>query len=402
MRSLSRRLRSPESSKSWTLGPWPRSCHPLQPSESRPTAGRFSPRLTRWGFGSYITVRGPAGLAYLPPRVSSHLAKDRLLDRSALAIQSLLGWQIGLRTPFAEVSKLPPGRILTAQEGRTELLAAAAAVGPQCKPDQPHVEAAKLLRKYVTAFLDEHPDAVLQLTGGIDSRILLACVPRAKRSRLEVMTLAIPGSPDAQIASEIAARFGMTHRITTLDGIEDMSPGEAYAECSLAAERLDCSSDPLAFAALSFAELKLEQRPRLSGLGGEVARGFYYFGPVRSVPVTRRRVAKLAAWRMFANESVAASVLQPDFARWARETATEEIYQIFRNSGRDWFSATDDFYLAQRMHRWAGVTTTASCFDRVVVNPMLDDRFLGLVAQLPPSAKKSSSILEPANGRTGS
>jgi asparagine synthase (glutamine-hydrolysing) len=185
----------------------------------------------------------------------------------------------------------------------------------------------------------------------------------------------------------------MTHRITTLDGIEDLSAAEAYAECCVAAERLNCSSDPLAFALLSFAESKLEQRPRLSGLGGEVARGFYYFGPVRSVPVTRRRVERLAAWRMFANESVAASVLQPDFARWAREVAIDSIYQIFCDSGRDWFSATDDFYLAQRMHRWAGVTETANCFDRAVVNPMLDDRFLRLVASLTPAAKKNSRFL---------
>jgi asparagine synthase (glutamine-hydrolysing) len=62
-------------------------------------------------------------------------------------------------------------------------------------------------------------------------------------------------------------------------------------------------------------------------------------------------------------------------------------------TGQDWLTATDEFYLWQRMQRWAGVTGTAVCFDREVVNPMLDRRFLEIARSLPPRMKRNSLFL---------
>jgi asparagine synthase (glutamine-hydrolysing) len=56
-------------------------------------------------------------------------------------------------------------------------------------------------------------------------------------------------------------------------------------------------------------------------------------------------------------------------------------------------TATDEFYLYQRMQRWAGVTDTAVCFDRVATNPMLDDRFIAIARSLPPRDKRNSMFL---------
>jgi asparagine synthase (glutamine-hydrolysing) len=160
-----------------------------------------------------------------------------------------------------------------------------------------------------------------------------------------------------------------------------------------AAQRLDCMADPLALAALTYAEARAEPGARISGLGGEVARGFYYFGLARAAPVTRQRVERLARWRMFVNESVSADALDPGFASWARKFSVDELFALSAASGRDWMSATDDFYLDQRMQRWAGVTETAVCFDRVVTNPMLDDRFIEIARGLAPRDKRNSIFL---------
>jgi asparagine synthase (glutamine-hydrolysing) len=59
----------------------------------------------------------------------------------------------------------------------------------------------------------------------------------------------------------------------------------------------------------------------------------------------------------------------------------------------DWLTATDEFYLWQRMQRWAGITETAVCFDREVVNPMLDGRFVEIARSLPPRMKRNSLFL---------
>ena len=43
-----------------------------------------------------------------------------------------------------------------------------------------------------------------------------------------------------------------------------------------------------------------------------MARGFYYLGRPRDPAVTRARVARLATWRMFANEAIDPLALAPD------------------------------------------------------------------------------------------
>jgi asparagine synthase (glutamine-hydrolysing) len=185
----------------------------------------------------------------------------------------------------------------------------------------------------------------------------------------------------------------MVHTVTTFDGLDELSPGDAYELCISSARRLECMADPLALAALTYAEAKIEQGPRLSGVGGEFARGFYYFGPALPVPVTKIATTLLADWRIFANESVTTEALEPQFARWARDFTINEIYLLLAAADRDWFTATDEFYLRQRMQRWAGVTETAVCFDREVTNPMLDGRFLEIARSLPPRLKRNSLFL---------
>jgi asparagine synthase (glutamine-hydrolysing) len=319
---------------------------------------------------------------------------DEGLDHEAIAVQSLLGWQLGQRTLFQDVHKLAPGEFATLRDGHVTVdsfrrPAERANGGLEASV----AEAAGMLRQYLSAFLDDHPDAVLQLTGGQDSRLLLSAVPSERRRGLRCVTLALPDKPDAVIAGDLSRRYGLEHEVLTLDGLDALSSEEAERRCTHAARRLECMADPLAHAALVFAEARAQPGARISGLGGEVARGFYYLGPATTAAVTRKRVERLARWRIFANESVSADALDPEFASWARRFTVEEVFALSAATGRDWMAATDDFYLDQRMQRWAGVTDTAVCFNGVVSNPMLDDRFIAIARRLPPRDKRNSMFL---------
>jgi asparagine synthase (glutamine-hydrolysing) len=316
------------------------------------------------------------------------------LDAQALALQSLLGWQIGQRTLFDAVHKLAPGELATLRDGRVTLSSFRRPLGAAAHDlDASVTEAAQLLRGSVEAFLDDHPDAVFQLTGGQDSRLLLSAVPPARRRGLRTLTLVVPGVPDGDIAAALSRRYGMRHEILHLGGLDELSPEEADLRCLDAARALECMADPLAHAALAFAEARAEPGPRVGGLGGEVARGFYYLGPVTTAEVTRRRVERLTRWRMFANESIPAGALDPEFATWARAFGVDEVYALTAATGRNWMAATDEFYLYQRMQRWAGIVGTAVCFERVAINPMLDDRFVAIARTLSPGDKRNSRFL---------
>lgn len=326
-------------------------------------------------------------------RVLAELAPTAL-DRDGLAVQSLLGWQLRGRSMFESVTKVPAGRLVEIQDGRLRVDAFTD------EPDDERIgltdavaSMSSMLRGYLGAYLDDHRDAVLQLTGGQDSRLLLSAIEPRRRNGLRVMTLGRPDSPDVRIAAGLARRYGMRHEILSVDGLDALDPEEAYARCVAAAGAIELGADPLAWAALDFAEARAMPGPRISGLGGEVARGFYYLGRDGNGPVTEARARRLADWRMFVNEAVESSALRPEFRERAREVAHAEVLAALAEGGRSWFEATDEFYLGQRMQHWAGATESPVSARRRIVNPMLDDRWIATVRALAPADKAGSRFL---------
>jgi asparagine synthase (glutamine-hydrolysing) len=82
-----------------------------------------------------------------------------------------------------------------------------------------------------------------------------------------------------------------------------------------------------------------------------------------------------------------------EFGDFAHDLALGEVHRSLKGTGKPWWPATDDFYVFQRMQRWAGCTSTAVCFERYVVNPMLSPEFLRIAEALPPRAKQSMRFL---------
>jgi asparagine synthase (glutamine-hydrolysing) len=316
------------------------------------------------------------------------------LDDDALRVQSLLGWQLGTRTLYKGVSKINRGERLELMRG----MCRSSTIDLPLEFDRLDLAAAvsrcaAILRENVEACLDDHPDLALQLTGGQDSRLLLSAIPPRRRKGLHVITLGSRGTADVDIASDLCNLFGMRHDVHGLERLHELDIVEAYKWVLEGARRLDGMADPLGFAALQWAEQQFDQVPRLSGLGGEVARGFYYYGLVRPMSITPTRARRLVDWRMFANESVEASALDPEFAFGADAFATNEVFSILRYENPEWFQSTDALYLWHRMQRWAGLTDTAVWHDRMVINPMLDPRFVTTVMGLTPAQKHNSLFL---------
>lgn len=315
------------------------------------------------------------------------------LDELALAVQSMLGWQLGQRTLFAGVHKLAPGAVAYLNETGVRIAKPAPSQADEITLRRAVKDAAALLRKSLNVLLDDHPDAVLQLTGGMDSRLLLSAIPQSRRRGLRAMTLEVPYSGDVAIASAIADRYGIRHEVHGLADVGTLTPAEIWELCVDNAVRLDAMSDPVALTAQRVGERSFEQGVRISGLGGEIARGFYYFGRVTDRAYTRADAERLASWRMSVNEAVEPGLLTSEFSAWARRVVHEEVHKALLGGGPEWFRATDHLYVRHRMQRWAGATDGAVSDQRIVVNPMLDADFLDIAARLKPLDKAGSRFL---------
>ncbi len=147
-------------------------------------------------------------------------------------------------------------------------------------------------------------------------------------------------------------------------------------------------ASPLASAPLWLAESRIEQGCRLSGLGGEVARGFYYAGQRARATTSDQLVARLARWRLFTNEAVEVDALAGDLRTAGADRARHALTEAFVVG--NWLRSTDEFYLHQRLRRWGGAHATVATQHRQAVNVMLDRRFLEISLAVSPQDKRNS------------
>jgi asparagine synthase (glutamine-hydrolysing) len=318
------------------------------------------------------------------------------IDPAAARVQSLVGWQLGLDTLFTGITKLGPAGVATLAAGRVTLDTYAEPLGTfdAAAPDPAAVvdEMAGVLREIHATYLTDHAGTMIQLTGGQDSRILLCATPPELRPRLRAMTLGTADSPDVRVAARLAAACGIPHEVLRLDLQPPIDPATAHALALDAARRLDCMASPLALAPLLLAESRLEQGHRLSGIGGETARGFFYPGQPGDTPTSARLVQRLAQWRLFANEAVATEALGGALADESRDTVVARLEKVFGELSTDWLRATDEFYLFQRTQRWAGAHGSPASVSRHFVNPLLDRRVMELALAARPADKRDSRL----------
>ena len=361
----------------------------------RPAAGAPVVIAGDWlGFRQLYQWTGPGVAAVSTSARALAALAGGGFDPEGLGGQALIGWQIGDATVFAGVRALPPATIATLTEGRLVCRQYAA---PPARPvqapdlDDAVAEMADILRAFESSYVEQHPDTVLQLTGGHDSRILLAALPPALRSGLRTLTLGDGRSADVRIAAELSRQYGMRHQVYRMDELHWPQPPEAHTLALAAARALECQASPLALAPLLLAESHLEQGHRFSGLGGEVARGFYYAGQPTHASTSPHLVERLARWRLFSNEAVAPEALDPEVLAASRESTLRRLNEFFAPG--DWLPATDEFYLLHRMHRWAGVHGTVAAVRRHFINPMFDRRFIELALAVAPADKRDSQLL---------
>ncbi|MFU8875979.1 hypothetical protein [Micromonospora sp. SL4-19] len=318
------------------------------------------------------------------------------LDHAALGLQSLVGWQVGLGTVFAQVEKVPAGCLAVLDAGRVEthryVEQSLALDGPAPSLSEAVDEMAGMLRDILRAYVADHPTTVLQLTGGQDTRVLLAALSPETRRGLRALTLDVRGGSDAAVAQKLSAMCGLDLQVHWLDEQPPVTPAVAHHLAVVAAAALDCMASPLALAPLLLAEGHLEQGHRLSGLGGEACRGFYYFGQPRHATTSPHLIAQLANWRLYANEAVDARALEPGFVDSGRTDAVARITASFDGAPQPWLRATDHFYLYQRMQRWAGAHGSVAAVNRFFINPMFDRRFIQLAHAVSPEQKGSGLL----------
>ncbi|GAA3110345.1 hypothetical protein [Streptosporangium carneum] len=310
------------------------------------------------------------------------------LDLDVLGAYRLIGHHLGTDTPYAGVRKIPAGHVVRLSEGRATLT-------PYKSPGHPPTtdlaeavrRAARILRDNMERLLDEHPDAVLQLSGGLDSRILLAAVPEGRRRQVRALTLASVESRDQELATRIATAYRLERQVIDMDRMAGLTPARAHELVTAAALSTGGINNPVQLAVQEWAEAQAPREPRINGFGGEFSRAFYYLGQRQHPGPTPQLVDRLAEWRIFSVEYADPEMFTGDFAAETKASTMRRLREMFAGYRTDWLSSTDEFYFHERTQRMVGATLSTACTRYTTLSPMLHPAFVEQARAMDPAVK---------------
>jgi asparagine synthase (glutamine-hydrolysing) len=292
------------------------------------------------------------------------------LDLEAIGGYALTGFYIADSSPHPGVRALDAGCLCRLSRGRVD-------VAPYWVQQQPEGQVGweegvqlgiRSMQASVGACLAAYPSASIELSGGTDSRGILAAVPAEARRGMLAVTLGSTVSRDLHVARRITERWSMTHQVVDIDALARLRPTDAHELVWQSSRRRDFCSNPLAAGMSDWAEAQLDQGPRFNGTGGESARGRYmglrqHFGP------NDQLVDAYVRWRVIANDLVDPALFAPDFIGQVRISQTRLIQDLFSSFAVDWLTATDYFHIHVQLPRAQGLILSASSLDRGILNP---------------------------------
>jgi len=357
---------------------------------------RFTAFTDRYGLQQIYYSQNQDGVVIGSSALLVALATGDRIDLDSFGVFGLLGHHLGEECGLQNTRRLPAGSVIHLHQGHFQIESYVSSPKNSALSSQNQQvlaeEGTETLRKGVSACLSAFPEIDLELSGGLDSRLLLAAIPPTRRRGLRAITLGEPGGHDWVTAKFIADHEGMTHLQIDLSQLGMLPPGEILPLVKSASFKAGHSANPFGRGVLDWVNSQVDQRPRLSGQNGEFIRGFYYPGQPDADSVNSRLVNSLAHWRMWTNQGVDLSLLTPAYRERIQGSCLARLKEIFQSYGTGWLLSTDEFYLMERMGRWVGMDYSAACQERVVLAPFFHPAFVEWARRLPTTCRRGSQI----------
>jgi asparagine synthase (glutamine-hydrolysing) len=302
-----------------------------------------------------------------------------------LAGYAVFGVFLAQETPFAGVTKLAAGESVMLGAGRltTSARTPTSASGADCR---------EAFQASVLAMLKAAPDAELELSGGLDSRLILAAIPPADRRGRRSMTIGVAADPsgDVTVARALAETEGLDWSILDVGGMAMLDGTTLEHLLSRAVAAYDHMANPVDKIALITAGAGRMVDARFGGQNGEILRGFYYpTQPLNAAP-SETLARRLIAVRLEANDRADDAVLAPELRKGLRAAAEDRMTAQLLSYGGNWGQTLDRYYLAQRMQNWVGVSAGNRFVGHAPLYPFFDPDFVAAAMAAPTSEKLNS------------
>jgi hypothetical protein len=310
-------------------------------------------------------------------------------DPSMVGAFLSLGYPVGAATPFRGVRALGGDRVLRLADGRLTVARARPEEEPPAGPDR----VAAALTEAVRPLGEADAPVELSLTGGKDSRLVVAALTAARVPFL-ARTHGFAGHPDVVVAGLIAGQLGVAHTVT-----QPRPPGvpdEADVLGRLRAAVLVSDGMLSAFENVGWPDPRTAGGPvQAGGHGGELLRGGYAQVAWRppaaapgaagaagaaAVPGAAAALSAAAAAELFRRMTTRRlSLLRPGPARAYLASLAPSAAALARGP----LAALDDFYLVNRAGRWSAAARQAYLLRSPLNQPLFADRVVRAARAVP-------------------
>lgn len=212
----------------------------------------------------------------------------------------------------------------------------------------------------------------LSLTGGRDSRILLAAASHVEGMNVTTQTRGEVDHPDVVLAQELSRALGVEHKLVL--------PDRSAPDVLLAEEpqrRIQRVLDTHDWAISGWDDAPdygpFSVNPSMSGVGGEILRG----GMVRP-GVDTMKVAQLKT--SILNQMAGAP---RHFHHWLNEAAMDEARYYLNLAVANPYEASDQVQRLDRSRHWAASRRAATRLRSHAIDPLFDNKFLQDVLKVP-------------------
>ncbi|MEL7526110.1 MAG: asparagine synthase-related protein [Pseudomonadota bacterium] len=343
------------------------------------------------GLGQVFSYQG-SGCAAVGTSASA-IARTfaRPLDQFGLFQQMTIGHLLDNTTMFEDVTMVPAGSSAHLKDGTLSVQENHDHSAP---PQSLRIEdGVDLVRKSVERCVNALPDAGMELSGGLDSRVVLSAIPEQLRAGRRAVTIGYPGSPDIESAKKIAGICDLSHEIVDLTQFNGESTETVWNRSRRVAYRDDFSTNIYDRLTIDCVDDFLLETSRIGGVNGEFARGFYYAAMPVEKPVTQESINRLLTWRLTTNDAAPEAVFNRDKKEAFHVQLGELVTRLVAGHQETLGSALDRFYLNQRMRRWAGSAISRAMTDRVVLTPFFHTDYIKWTRGISASSKKDSVAL---------
>ncbi len=304
------------------------------------------------------------------PDIVAALIKGRL-SVQALAEHLLVGYTLDDHCIFEDVLRLRPQKRLS--YGQRVGLRVVKTCDEAATPGRARSQPPKSCEPWIKAISPTVTDAfdrgyAMELSGGVDSRLVLAIGLHAGVAPRMAFTLGEDDDDDVRIARLICDRCNIQHRVLPVE----IDPTSIAADAYDFAIRSGFATNACTHAWMpaAFQELSALRTGQIGGGGGECASGFYY-GPADFLRGSQALDELWVRARLFKSGIELKKIFGRIRGRLLAADVTKTALRNLRMGTGAWRDASDAFYLSQRVPNAGGPVLSASACWYDPVQPLL-------------------------------